>query len=505
MSQNPENGSSQVYKIKRTRIALNVFIQLLALLLILVMVNFMAFKHYKRWDFSRNKKYTLSDTTQQIASHLKKPVKVIVYFTSDSNLPGSELYQEILNLLKEYQYAGNNKITLEIPINPFHDYTRAREVRAKYKLEAKENLVIFDCDGRTKCVTITDMANYDTSGMMYGKAPRLTAFKGEQAITSALLEVTEEKQNVIYLLAGHAEPDLKSETMTVIRDFIGRQNIKIASINLMDSAVPPDAKAILVIGPKYDFSERELFALEDYWNKKGRLLVAEDPASLTPRFSNFLKAQGITPQDDRILTLQKIGPNLYNVVKNVEAVFLEDNPITNRLKGVNTQFFGGTQSLLLDHATAKNSNIRLQSLIEAAEGYWGETDYNVDVNAGGRIDFDPKKDHVAPLTIAALVEKGALNDSRIKVDSSRMIVVANSDFLYNDQLTQANADFTMSALNWLLSREELIGIAPKLNQSFTLNLTESQLSRIAWIVLGLIPGTVAVIGIVSWLKRRHSF
>jgi len=502
-SKTPENGSSKVFKIKRIRIALNVFIQLLALLLILGMINFMAFKHYKRWDFSRTKKYTLSGTTQQILSGLKKPVKVIVYFTSDSNLPGSELYQEILNLLKEYQYAGNKKITLEIPINPFRDYTRAREIRTQYKLEAKENLVIFDCEGRTKCVTISDMANYDTSGMMYGRPPRLTAFKGEQAMTSALLEVTEEKPNVLYLLAGHAEPDLKSEAMTTIRDFIGRQNIKLAPLNLMDSVVPADAKALLIIGPKYDFSEREMLLLEDYWNKKGRLLVAEDPASVTPRFTNFLKAQGIKPQDDRILTLQKIGPNLYNVVKNVVAVFLEDNPITNRLKGVSTQFFGGTQSLLLDQAEVKESNIHLQSLIEAAEGYWGETEYNVDINAGGRIDFDPKKDHVAPLTIAALVEKGALNDSSIQVDSSRMIVVANSDFLNNDQLTQANVDFAMSALNWLLSRDELIGIAPKLNQSFTLNLTDSQLSNIAWIVLGLIPGSVAVIGLVNWLKRRH--
>ena len=87
-------------------------------------------------------------------------------------------------------------------------------------------------------------------------------------------------------------------------------------------------------------------------------------------------------------------------------------------------------------------------------------------------------------------------------DSSRMIVVANSDFLNNDQLTQANADFAMSSLNWLLSRDELIGITPKLNQSFTLNLTDTQLSSLAWIVLGLIPGAIAAVGVAGWLKRR---
>ena len=502
MSHNPENRTPKVFKIARTRIALNVLLQLLALLLLLVMVNTLAYKHYKRWDFSRTRKYGLSETTQQLLTGLKKPVKVIVYFTSDSNSPGSDIYLDVLNLLKEYQYAGNKKISVEIPVNPFHDYTRAREIQAQYKLQDKENLVILDCEGLTKCVAAADMANYDTSGSIYGRPPRLTAFKGEQTITAGLLEVTEGKPNHIYLVTGHSEPDLKSKTLTTFLDFVGRQNVKIDPLNLMDSAVPLDAKALVILGPKYDFTELEMIRLVDYWGKKGRLLVAEDPWALTPHFTDFLKAQGIKPQDDRILTIKKLGPQSFGVYKDPVAVFMEGNPITNRLKGVNTQFFGGTQSLLLDREAVKGTNIHLQSLIEAAEGFWGETEYDVDINNGGRIDFDPKKDHVAPLTIAALVEKGALNDSSIQVDSSRMIVVANSDFLNNDQLTQANADFAMGSLNWLLSREELIGIAPKLSQSFTLNLTDDQLSKIGWIVLGLIPGTVAALGLAGWLKRR---
>jgi ABC-type uncharacterized transport system involved in gliding motility auxiliary subunit len=503
MSKNSENGTPKVYKIKRTRIALNVLVQLLALLLVVVMVNTLAFNHYRRWDFSRTKKYALSGTTKQVLGSLKKPVKVTVFFTADPNTPGSDIYADVMSLLKEYQYAGNKKITLEVPVNPFRDFTRARELQARYKFGANENIVILDCEGRTKFVTAPDMATYDTSGVMYGRPPRLTAFKGEGALTAALLEVTENKQNKIYLLAGHGEPDIKVDTMSTIREFITRQNLKLDTLNLMDSAVPPDAKAVLILGPKYDFSEREMMLLEDYWNKRGRLLVAVDPTTLTPKFTGFLKAQGIKPQDDRILTLQKLAPGLFNVVKDVTAVFLDGNPVTSRLKGVNTQFFGATQSLQLDHVAVKDSNVHLQSLIEAAEGYWGETDYNVDINAGGRIDFDPKKDHVAPLTIAALVEKGALNDAHIQVDSSRMIVVSNADFLNNDQLTQPNVDFAMSSLNWLLSRDELIGISPKTSETFTLNLTPAELSKIMWIVLGAIPGAVAVIGLLGWVRRRR--
>ena len=503
MSQNPESDTPKIFKIRRARIALNVLAQLLALLLVLVMVNYLAFNHYKRWDFSRTKKYALSGTTLQLLRTLKKPVRVITYFTSDPNTPGSDIYGDVMNLLKEYNYAGNKNIVVDTPVNPYRDFTRARDIKAKYKLGENENIVVLDCEGRTKVITATDMADYDNSGVMYGRPPRLIAFKGEQALTAALLEISEQKQSRVCVLTGHGEPDPKSEVTTLIEGYIDRQNIKLEKLNLMDTVVPADAKAIMINGPKYDLSEREMWLLEDYWSKKGRLFVAIDPTALTPRLTNFLKAQGVSPQDDRILTLQRLGPNLYNVNKNVVGVFLDGNPITSRLKGVNTQFFGATQSLLLDHSAVKNSNVHLQSLIEAAEGYWGETEYNVDINAGGRIDFDPKKDHVAPLTIAALVEKGALNDPTIRVDSSRMILVSNPDFLNNDQLTQPNVDFILSSLNWLLSREELIGISPKISQSFTLNLTDTELSRIFWIVLGIIPGTVALVGFAGWLRRRH--
>ena len=60
--------------------------------------------------------------------------------------------------------------------------------------------------------------------------------------------------------------------------------------------------------------------------------------------------------------------------------------------------------------------------------------------------FDPKKDFSAPLALAASVEKGALPDESVKVDTSRLVVVGNSAFLENETLTEANVDFVLAAL-----------------------------------------------------------
>ena len=65
------------------------------------------------------------------------------------------------------------------------------------------------------------MADYDTSGEMYGQPPKLKGFKGEQAITGAILEVSEEKQNNIYLLGGKGGPELTGPELSELQDLPG--------------------------------------------------------------------------------------------------------------------------------------------------------------------------------------------------------------------------------------------------------------------------------------------
>ena len=47
------------------------------------------------------------------------------------------------------------------------------------------------------------------------------------------------------------------------------------------------------------------------------------------------------------------------------------------------------------------------------------------------------------------------------------------------------------------------GIAPKADKSFSLNLTDAQMSRIILFTCAAIPAAVAVFGLGLWWKRRH--
>jgi hypothetical protein len=185
-------------------------------------------------------------------------VKIYVFFSPDPRLPGGEVFPDIEALLKEYQYAGKGKVDVET-IDPFKNLSRARELMAQYKF-GNENVVVVDYQGHSKLVNASDMAQYDTSGEMYGQeAPKLVGFKGEQALTSAILEVSEEKQNKIYVIAGKGGPDLNGDQLSGFKAYMERQNLKLDTLTLMNvPQIPDDAKALMLIGAKYDLTDREL-------------------------------------------------------------------------------------------------------------------------------------------------------------------------------------------------------------------------------------------------------
>src|SRR4029434_6259167 len=108
-------------KIGRVRIGLNVVVQIVLILFLAAMVNSLAFKHYKRWDFSRDKKYALSDKTKRFLDSLKSKMRITVFFS-----PSMPISADVQNLLTEYQYTGKGKVDVE-QIDPQRRLHRAKE------------------------------------------------------------------------------------------------------------------------------------------------------------------------------------------------------------------------------------------------------------------------------------------------------------------------------------------------------------------------------------------
>src|SRR5438552_13439557 len=221
MAEESEQPRVRARKIGRVRIGLNVVVQIVLVLFLAAMVNSYAFKHYARWDFSRDQKYALSDKTKRFLDSLKDKMRITVFFS-----PNTPITSDVQNLLTEYQYAGKSKIDVE-QIDPERNLSRAKELFDKYKVVTDESLLVLDYNGRNKTVKASEMADIDQSGMEFGEGPRVSAFKGEQAITSAMIDLVEGKKKVLGYVTGHKEPSLSdNSTITVLKTFIENENIK---------------------------------------------------------------------------------------------------------------------------------------------------------------------------------------------------------------------------------------------------------------------------------------
>src|ERR1700692_2884423 len=97
----PAEKAVKPQKIHRVRIGLNVLVQITILLLIALMVNYLGFEHYRRWDLSRDQKFALSDKTKRFLQSMPGKARITVFF-----MPNNAIASDVQGMLTEYQYAA---------------------------------------------------------------------------------------------------------------------------------------------------------------------------------------------------------------------------------------------------------------------------------------------------------------------------------------------------------------------------------------------------------------
>jgi ABC-type uncharacterized transport system involved in gliding motility auxiliary subunit len=500
---------------KRFAIGVNVIVQILILLFIFALVNFVSFRRFVRWDFSRDQKYALSTQTKNLLGSLPKPVKAIIYFSGAG--VGGMIEGDVSALLKEYEYASGRKLMVET-VNPYRHLGRAKELAEKYKFAQEENIVILDYDGKSKFVNAADMVDIEQTQMnpFQPTPPQVRAFKGEAAVTAALLELVEGKPQKLYVTTGHGEPEIKvgaqpekPDEVTVLGEYFKRSNIKFESLKLLDvERVPEDATALMIFGARQDFSEREIELVDQYWKNKGRLIVLLNGSSKTPNLNNWLATIGVKPGTGRLIRTVTVlnivnGQRDTRVQGSAEGTFVPaGKEISKDLANQNAFFFGPSTYLELDKEKAPAEQIRFTELAQVGKEFWAELD---PMTGPGVPTRDPAREKEGPFTVAVAIEKGAVQG--LKLETSRAIVIGNSGFLTDGGLSQYEygLDFGLNAVNYALNREQGagVGIPPKEKKLTALTLSDAQLNKLVFTaVLGL-PGLVAVFGLISWFQRRR--
>ncbi|MGB0775598.1 MAG: hypothetical protein ACPGUY_07110, partial [Akkermansiaceae bacterium] len=78
----------------------------------------------------------------------------------------------------------------------------------------------------------------------------------------------------------------------------------------------------------------------------------------------------------------------------------------------------------------------------------------------------------------------------------------HSDFLSADNMRSEQADFVQSGVNWLVGREDLIGVGARKSHRHKITLLDSHSSYIGKLVLFFLPATAIFLALVIWNTRR---
>ena len=482
----------------RTGIKLSIGLQIVAVLVIYALANYLSFLHYERRDFSRSQKFSLAGQTRSVLKEFKKPLEVIIVASPTFLSPVSQIFGDLRSLMNEILFNKREGLRVEY-VDPTRNLSRIQDLQSKYKLTSLDNLIILDYESRHRLLNIAEMGNFDLTPLAQGGQPVLLAFRGEQVLTSALLALLKPDSETVYFLTGHGEPSPERDLSNLV-EAINQQNAVVKAISLSSTdAIPPDASALILAAPKSDLDEREAAVIGSWLRKGGKMLVLLDPNSSTPRLHSLLANTGISPRDDRVLRLIQL-PLATGILRDVTAHVLPNAEVTRRLEGMNILFPGATQSLAFDQALTQQEKIRIRPLVEAAEEFWGETAYQP--NQPGGVAYQDGIDNGQPLIIGASAERDAVENDRVGVQSSRLIVMGSSQFAFNAGLSRPSLDLLVGCVNSLIDRGSVSGITPKNATRFTLQLTDLQMSRLALLVVVGIPALAAALGLLVWLRRR---
>jgi hypothetical protein len=132
---------------------------------------------------------------------------------------------------------------------------------------------------RGHAISMADL--YDTKRDSMGESA--TAFKGENAVTSAILDVIQPKADQILFTVGHGEMSASnSEPLSGLSElgrFLGQRHYAFSKIDLAkDDKISDEVKLVVVANPIVPFQPYEVEKLRRYLNdKNGRVLVFLEP------------------------------------------------------------------------------------------------------------------------------------------------------------------------------------------------------------------------------------
>ncbi|MEO7143991.1 MAG: GldG family protein [Bryobacteraceae bacterium] len=478
-------------KTRQTKYTAYATIYILIILAVLVAANFLANRYDKSFDATSNKQFSLSDQTVKIVKNLKQDVTVTDYdktsnFTAARDLLGR---YSVLSPRLHVNYVDPDKKPLAAKAAGVRTYGTIQVETAARKQEAKS----LSEEDVTGALVRAIKGNQRLACFVSGSGEHSLDDTTPQGYSGAkdLLEKGNYKTRVIKLIGGEGAapppPGGKIE--------IGQQSATAPAAGAKP-VVPKDCTVLVVAGPRFDYVQPEVDAIQAYVQDGGRAMLLLDPplklanqqTSENAALSKMLADWGVTLDNDLVVDTSGVGQlfGLNEVVPLVTSY--ESQPIVRDMKEVATAF-PLTRSLEVK-AGNKTTVDKLFSTSDNSLATQNLSSAQISVSA---------KDKHGPFTLGAA---GTYNTGQAN-NPGRFVVVGSSSFAANNILRfNGNRDLFLNMMNWLSSDEDLISIRPKEQADRRLTLTQRQMSMVFYSSIIFLPLIILAAGLSVWWRRR---
>ncbi len=470
------------------------FDTLLALVLAALVVaggHYLASRHFVRADWTQKKFYSLTAETAALLDGLTQEVRITVLFKS-----GEDLLADLDNLLREYQAASPR--VRYVRVDPDRDLARVEELAKRHPDLTEANVVLVEAGGRHAVLKRDDLAEYDYSPMAAGKAPILLGFRGEQAVSTAILRVQRSRAPVVCFLTGHGEKSpegFERGGLSELARLIRQAGVDVREFQFGEErGLPPDTDLVVVAGPARRFAQTELDLFQRYLERNGRAMILLG-SGVETGLEPLLLRWGVKVGDDVVYdpTRTLTGRDL---VLSPEP----KHPILANLRRIALVFYRprSVDPVSVNPEAEGADRPHAVRLADCTDGGWAETDYQTP-----NFRYDPGRgDRPGPVGVAVAVERGPMGGLDVQIRPTRLVVAGDATFVSNGAMVSGNSDFFISAMNWLVERPELMAIAPRKLEQVKLELTTREQGGVGLAVIIGIPALVGLMGLAVWWRRR---
>jgi len=524
----------------------NAIIMVLIVFVILILFNIIMMRFLIRLDLTEGNIYSISKSTKNVLKKLDDIVNVKGYFSEDLPPQLTTRIQQVKDILSEYQAYGQGNLQIEY-IDPKSD--PKIEEKMRFTGIQKVQAQVLEQDKVTaQGVYLGVAVLYEDKKQTIPFVQNVNTF--EYDLTSAILKVASPEEKTIGFLTGHDERDIYDDE----RDGYGEIRVALQkqySVTTADTTsgnkVRDNINTLIVAGPKKTLSERDKYEIDQFIMRGGRALFLVDPinppagaAQATPLrtgLNDLLEHYGVKLGNNLVVDMKYRAMATFLISrfsqitqpyplfpKVLKDNFNKEHIITSQLESLTLPW---TSSLEI--VAPKSDELKAVELANTSEAAW---EMHSPYNLNPQQQFYQTPSDLKTLTLAVELsgkfksfyadkdipkvekddEEGGKeepDDSKREtireVENTKIIVIGNSNFINNSNLSGDNSVFFLNAVDWLTLGEDLVNIRSRTATERPLKEVSSGIKNFIKFICTLgIPIIVIALGVVKFLMRRRA-